>query len=166
MILCATAYSFDRTDNKTQWLNICSNMDHVIEHSRNLDIKPESLIVLTWHESRWRYGSKSDVGACGIAQVVPKYTQPRVSCRDLKDPEVGLLYGAKALRHWLNITDNHLTRAYCHYNCGNECYSQGLEYARGVMKSYRRFNKIKERITSSLNKTVGSFLKTFSLFLG
>ena len=162
MILCATAYSFDRTDNKTQWSNICANMDHVLHYSKTLDIKPESLIVLTWHESRWRYGSKSDVGACGIAQVVPKYTEPRVSCSDLKDPEVGLLYGAKALRHWLNTTDNNLTQAYCHYNCGNQCFPQGLEYARDVMKSYRRFNRIKKGITAFVSRTKKLTFKVFS----
>ena len=158
MILCAAAYSFDKTDTKSQWINICSNMDHVLEYSTSLDVKPVSLIVLTWHESRWRYGSRSEVGACGIAQVVPKYTRPRVSCRSLQDPEVGLLYGAKALRQWLNTTDNNLTRAYCHYNCGNECFDQGLDYARDVMRSYRRFNKIKRGIESLLEN-----IKLFAL---
>lgn len=142
LILCAASYSLDRTDTKSQWFNICANMDHVLTYSQELDVKPESLIALSWHESRWRPGDKSDVGACGILQVVPKYTNPRVTCQQLKDPEVGLLYGAKALRLWLNKTSNHLTRAYCHYNCGNECFEQGLTYARDIMKTYRKLKRL------------------------
>lgn len=163
LILCAASYSLDRTDTKTQWFGICSNMDHVIRYSNELDLSPQTIIVLSWHESRWRAGDKSDVGACGMMQVVPKYTEPRVTCNDLKDPEIGLLYGSKALRMWLNKTSGNLTRAFCHYNCGNDCYTQGLEYSRNIMRTLKKFNKIVVRIENRVS-TIKQYIISSVLF--
>ncbi len=151
IVLCLAAYSFDSTDNKTQWVNICSNIDSVINHSNRNNIEPEALIALTWHETRWRGNQVSTVGACGIAQVIPKYTIPRVSCNDLKDDDIGLEYGAMALRNWLNHANNNLTRAYCHYNSGNNCYTRGLSYARRVKRSYRKIKRVVNNISQYLS---------------
>lgn len=141
-VLCLASYTFDSTDNKTQWVNVCVNIDSVVSHSTSNNLEEESLIALMWHETRWRNKLVSSVGACGMAQVIPRYTVPRVSCRQLKNPDIGIEYGAIALRNWMNTADNNLTRAYCHYNSGNNCYERGLNYARRVKRSYRRLKRI------------------------
>ena len=150
IVLCLAAYSFDSTDNKTQWSNICSNITSIIRHSSDNEIEPEALIALSWHETRWRNNQVSSVGACGIVQVIPKYTVPRVTCTDLQNSDIGFQYGAIALRNWLNHANNNLTRAYCHYNSGNSCYPRGLTYARRVNRSYRRIKRITRHIKQNL----------------
>lgn len=154
IILCLAAYSFDATDNKTQWSNICSNIGSVMKHSSDNEIEPEALMALSWHETRWRDNQVSAVGACGIVQVIPKYTIPRVTCRDLQNSDTGFQYGAIALRNWLNHANNNLTRAFCHYNSGNNCYSRGLTYARHVKRSYRRMKRISSNIRQNLTAYV------------
>ena len=146
-----TAYSFDLTENKTQWLNICRNVNSLIKHTSNNNIEPEVMMALTWHETRWRSNQTSHVGACGIAQVIPKYTNPRVTCRELQDDETGILYGVLALRNWLNYTDNNLRRALCHYNSGVRCFTRSINYSRLVYRSYRRLMRIKNNYDRMLN---------------
>ncbi len=152
-VLCLASYTFDSTDNKTQWVNVCANIKSVVRHSLTNNIEEESLIALMWHETRWRNRLVSSVGACGMAQVIPRYTVPRVSCRQLKNPDVGIEYGAIALRNWMNTVNNNLTRAYCHYNSGNNCYERGLSYARRVKRSYRRLKRIVRQTNQSINRT-------------
>ena len=153
-VLCLASYTFDSTDNKTQWVNLCSNMNSVVSHSLANNLEEESLIALMWHETRWRNRLVSSVGACGMAQVIPRYTVPRVSCRQLKNPDTGIEYGAIALRNWMNASDNNLTRAYCHYNSGNNCYERGLNYARRVKRSYRRLKRIVRQTNQRINSTI------------
>lgn len=165
-ILCLASYTFDNTENKTQWINVCVNIDSVVSHSSSNDLEEESLIALMWHETRWRNKLVSSVGACGMAQVIPRYTVPQVSCRQLKNPEIGIEYGAIALRSWMNIADNNLTRAYCHYNSGNNCYERGLIYARRVKRSYRRLKRIVRRTSQSIESfNIGEDIRDFASIL-
>ena len=151
VILCMTAYSFDLTENKTQWSNICANIRSLITHARSNNIEPEAMLALTWHETRWRGNQTSHVGACGIAQVIPKYTEPRVTCRELQDDNVGLLYGSLALRTWLDHTNDNLRRAFCHYNSGVRCFTRSINYSRIVHRSYRRIKRIKRNYIDALD---------------
>lgn len=150
IVLCLAAYSFDATDDKTQWSNVCTNIGSVIRHSNENNIEPEALMALSWHETRWRNKLVSKAGACGIVQVIPKYTVPRVTCRELQDNNVGFKYGAIALRNWLDYSNNKLSRAFCHYNSGNTCFKRARIYARHVKRSYRRLRKLSNEIRENM----------------
>ncbi len=160
LTLCLASFMFDATPNKTQWEGVCKNIDHIMMSSKAYNVKPSTLIVLMWHESRWKSHKVSPIGACGMAQVLPKYTRPRVTCRQLKNPEVGILYGAKSLRYWIDWSkSDNLTKALCHYNGGNNCYKRSLAYARAIRSSLKKFNRHVNVIDRYIKKV---FFRTYA----
>ena len=75
--------------------NVCSNVELISELSEKHKIDSHLFVSIMWAESRFKEKAKSNGGACGITQVLPKYTRPRVNCEDLKNPKVGIYYGYK-----------------------------------------------------------------------
>ncbi len=83
----------------------CKNMETVIDTSHKYDIRPELLIGLIWTESGWNHEAVSNAGACGLTQVLPKYTKnPKLSCKELKDPTKSITTGGKIFNFgWISI---------------------------------------------------------------
>lgn len=82
---------------------------------------PVTLLALMWHESRLKPEAESKAGACGITQVMPRYS--RWTCDDLKRLQVGVYAGAEALASW----DGSLA----HYGGGNR---PSRRYERAVVR--------------------------------
>ena len=53
----------------------CKHMDALVEASEKYDIDPVVLTALIHTESRWTPRAKSRTGACGLTQVIPKFTR-------------------------------------------------------------------------------------------
>lgn len=71
-------------------------------------------LAVAYHESRCNPQSVSSAGACGIMQVIPYSDRP--GCTQLKDPEVGIEWGAKILRSYGAHSDRR--KALAAYVCG------------------------------------------------
>jgi len=126
----------------------CDNADLVLEASREYELDPLVLVALIQVESGWNPTARSQRGACGLTQVMPRFTLPRVSCRTLiRNPDISIVQGARALRSWIDRAGNRgnssrqLLQALCGYNAGNICYTTrqtwrgpGRAYARRVVR--------------------------------
>jgi hypothetical protein len=98
LFLCLAAMSMDLHNSHI----ICENSAIIIENSQKYDISPELIVAVGRVESRWTLDARSHANACGVLQVIPKYTKnPKRSCKDLKKPEIGIQVGAKKLKYWI-----------------------------------------------------------------
>ena len=52
----------------------CQHMEQVVQVSQENDIRPEVLVALIHVESRWKNTAISRANACGLTQVIPRYT--------------------------------------------------------------------------------------------
>jgi len=109
----------------------------VIEASKEHNISPYTLAALIFYESSWYTKVKSHAGACGLTQVIPKYS--KYSCKQLFVPQVSIKEGAAKLRGWIDFTvRKHKyedeAKALACYNAGYVCLdnSRARQYSRKV----------------------------------
>ena len=136
---------------------ICDNAHIIEEMSKTYDLDPSLIIAVGRIESAWTPKARSPSNACGVMQVLPKYSKKfsnkgrNLTCDELKDPETGIRVGTKILSYWLHkYAKGNETIALCGYNAGFRCKGdnknkQGLKYAKAVLK-YRKYFKRKMRI--------------------
>ena len=148
-----TVFSIDMRNSDV----ICDNAHIIEEMSKTYDLDPSLIIAVGRIESAWTPTAKSPANACGIMQVLPKYSKKfankgrNLTCEELKDPETSIRVGTKILSYWLHkYAKGNETTALCGYNAGFSCKGenknkQGLKYAKAVLK-YRKYFKRKMRI--------------------
>lgn len=79
---------------------------HLAAEQNNLD--PNLLNALILVESAWSPWIVSSANACGLTQVIPKWTggaasgRHKWSCEQLKKPAVSIAVGARILRWWID----------------------------------------------------------------
>jgi len=121
----------------------CKHMDTLVEASEKYDIDPVVLTALIHIESRWTPRAKSRTGACGLTQVIPKFTRKfgYVGCRMLKRrPELAIRKGAQILNYWIyTYGKGSYEKGLCAYNAGYRCAGKnkdktGVAYAKKVLK--------------------------------
>ena len=144
LFLCLAAMSLDLHNSHV----MCENSDIILQNSKKYDISPELIVAVGRVESRWTINAKSHANACGVLQVIPKYTKnPKRTCQDLKNPAIGIQVGTKKLKYWIyNYGKGNKTTGLCGYNAGFRCKGknrnkQGLKYAKSVLKWQKRFKK-------------------------
>jgi soluble lytic murein transglycosylase-like protein len=120
----------------------CEQMEHVVNAAEDMNLEPEILIAMIHYESRWTASARSAGGACGLTQVIPRWTSPRKSCQQLLFPPISIYEGAKMLRRWIDtLGRGSLTKGLCGYNAGYSCRSRtsrGWRYARKIQRMARR----------------------------
>jgi len=140
----------------------CKHMDSVVEYSEKYNIDPVVLTSLIYVESRWNPKAESHAGACGLTQVIPKWSRKfgYVSCRQLKqDPEMAIRKGAQILSYWVyKYGRGKLITGLCGYNAGYRCRGKkknekGTRYTRKVYKMYHKINSE----MSEFSPTVGCY---------
>ena len=152
-LICMTVFSMNMRNADV----ICDNAHIIEEMSKTYDLDPSLIIAVGRIESAWTPTAKSPANACGIMQVLPKYSKKfgnkgrNLTCEELKDPETSIRVGSKILNYWLHkYAKGNETTALCGYNAGFRCKGenknkQGLKYAKAVLK-YRKYFKRKMRI--------------------
>ena len=95
-----------------------------VDAASEFDHKPVTLLAIMWHESRFKPKAVSKVGACGIMQVMPKFSP--FSCEELKRPQIGIYEGARVLAMWKG--------SLAHYGGGNR---RSRAYERQVLRYVR-----------------------------
>lgn len=123
----------------------CEHMSYVMEASEENGIDPEIFLGLIMTESNWSHKAVSPAGACGLTQVLPKYSKKyggkdrNLTCDELKDPKTSIRVGAKILNYWYyKYGRKNYKIALCGYNAGFRCKGdnpnkQGMRYAKKVL---------------------------------
>ena len=130
----------------------CAVAPTVVLEAQRRDLPPARLAALIWTESRYKPRAKSRAGACGLTQVIPRWsldrsTGRRWTCAELMDPHESVRVGARHLRQ---ITDRYARGddrvGLCYYNAGNAClrnrsWARGMSYVRKVLQVQGRIER-------------------------
>ena len=146
--ICMTALSLNLHNSEI----ICDYSDIILQESHKNNLKPSLIVAVGRVESRWTPKAKSHANACGVLQVLPKYTKnPKRTCSDLQKPAIGIAVGAKKLNYWIyKYGKGNKSTGLCGYNAGFRCKGQnknttGLNYAKSVLKWERKFSRALKR---------------------
>lgn len=136
----------------------CEHMGSVVKAAEENNIKPEVLVSLIYHESRWISTAVSRDTACGLTQVLPKYTQdPKLTCEELKDPKTSIFTGAKKLNYWVyKYGRGRYKTGLCGYNSGFQCKGKvpkkkGVLYSKKVLRYARKIKRKYSKIFDHLS---------------
>ena len=104
------------------------------------EMDPDLLNALIIVESRWKPWAVSVANACGLTQVIPKWTGGKASnrrkwtCDELKSPRNSIRAGAQILKWWITHRKGDIREGLCGYNAGfRTCKRAGARYARAVL---------------------------------
>lgn len=144
---------------------VCQNIEFLKEKTKEEGIRDSLMVALIYVESGWKKTVVSTAGACGLTQVLPKYTGKitrRYTCKQLKNPRTSIGAGVKILRWWINYhsknqprgrtyTDEEIIkRSLCSYNAGFRCGAK-QKPSRGGMRYAKKVLSVEKKI-KSLNK--------------
>lgn len=150
--------------------NICNNITQIEKVTTQFNLDPVLYVSILWEESNFTPNIKSRSNACGISQVLPKYTtlynknkrgrkERKRVCKELQKIENGLFFGAKSFHYWFHTYSKRKTlTALCAYNAGFRCKNEKLNekdlkarkramgYAKKVLRFSRRLRRSVEKI--------------------
>ncbi len=127
----------------------CEIMPNIVEESEKRGIDPVVFSSLIFHESAFRPRVVSHAGACGLTQVLPKYSD--YTCEQLKKPKTAVREGTKALKYWLTRAKGDMEKALCGYNAGNICVNK--PNSRVSIGVKRRYSKSILRLAAEIRET-------------
>ena len=151
----------------------CKYMPEVVAAAKKHNVKPEVLVGLIHVESRWTPSAVSHANACGLTQVIPKWTGGRASsgtkytCEQLKDPVTSIWAGAEIFSFWRRkYGKGNYTIGLCGYNAGYRCKAKakpddseritpspkGMRYARLVLRKARTIKRKVRKISRQRRK--------------
>tara|TARA_Y100000004_G_C8772168_1_gene351195 strand:+ start:156 stop:695 length:540 start_codon:yes stop_codon:yes gene_type:complete len=145
----------------------CNNAEYIIQQSEKRAIDPLIVAAIIYRESAFSPGVVSKAGACGLTQVLPKYS--KYTCKQLKQPRVAIREGVRALNLWLTWAEGSMGKkgenrskldiALCGYNAGFRCirYPKS-KVTRRVMRVYvgrvkRTYLKLKREFDDRFNRS-------------
>ena len=156
--LCAAFTDPSFFMSKSKASRTCDLMPVVISEAKKNDIDPFLLIGLISTESSWDPSVVSSANACGLTQVVPRFTGGpttggvKYTCSELKDPDTSIRVGAQTLSWWINQYGNgEVSTGLCGYFSGFRCkpklnkhgeayYKKVLEQKQKVLVIYSKLN--------------------------
>ena len=125
----------------------CKHSRQVVKASSKYKLDPYLLTALIQVESNWKSHVVSPAGACGLTQVVHKYS--KYNCKQLKNPKISIWEGAKKLNYWIyKYGKGNVKIGLCGYNAGFRCKGKsaiksGLTYAKKVVRISNRLKRRK-----------------------
>ncbi len=138
--------------SKTQAKNICKYEKLIVAEANKNDIDPELLASLIYVESGFYPRVVSRANACGLTQVIPKYTggpetsKKKYTCNQLKNPRTSIKVGAKILGYMIkNYARGNVDKALCMYNAGTICLKKKNLYKKS--KYVKKVRTIYDTIT-------------------
>ena len=121
----------------------CTHARQVVKESKKNKIDPIVLVALISVESNWRPHVVSSANACGLTQVIPKWSKG-YTCKQLKNPKTSIKVGSRIFGYWLHkYAKGDYYTALCGYNAGFRCKGKypnkwGKNYSKKVMKMATR----------------------------
>jgi soluble lytic murein transglycosylase-like protein len=146
-VLCATIMASSGVFGIRGKDRACKHSRQVVEASSKYKLDPYLLTALIQVESNWKPHVVSPAGACGLTQVVHKYS--KYNCKQLKNPKISIWEGAKKLNYWIyKYGKGNLKIGLCGYNAGFRCKGRsaiksGLTYAKKVVRISNRLKRRK-----------------------
>mgnify|MGYP001447191456 CR=1 FL=1 len=158
-VLCSVFSEPSFYMNESRQAGVCSVLPVVLQEAEKNNVDPFLLMGLITVESNWNPKAESWANACGLTQVVPKWTGGRAtkgkkySCSELKNPETSIEAGSRILSWWVNsYAAGNVPTGLCGYYSGFTCkpriHQKGKNYYTKVLK-YKK--KIKSLYFSKLN---------------
>lgn len=109
-------------------------------------------MALIFVESGFNKKAVSEANACGLTQVIPRYTggittKKKYTCDELKNPWTSIAVGAVILKYWIHkYAKGDVRKGLCGYNAGFRCKGRkpskgGLKYADKVIYMSEYFRK-------------------------
>jgi len=121
--------------SKSQTRSVCRHEKRIFKEARAHNIDPYLLAALIHVESSFRPRVVSSAGACGLTQVMPKWTGgretggKRYTCKQLKEPRIAIGVGAQILSYVTsNYAKGNINQGLCYYNAGNKCITRKYFY--------------------------------------
>ena len=136
----------------------CQHMETVVEAAEASDVDPYVMLGLIHVESRWLATARSSSNACGLTQILPRYTGskktgvPKLTCEQLFDPTTSIIMGARTFSFWLkSYARGNYKTALCGYNKGYRCkgdspHPVGVRYASRVMWEAQKIRRAAAKI--------------------
>lgn len=146
--------------------NICDNVESIYKITKEYKIKSDLYVSMLWVESNFKTDIKSYTGrACGISQVIPKYTEPKYTCKQLNsDHVVAMEQGARIYSLFKPYAKGSDKINLCAYNQGYRCKGEkGPEYVKsgmGYADKVKRFQKRLKRQIRKDKRKIKKFNKT------
>jgi len=137
-VLCATVMASIPTFSRNGAFEACKNAQNIIEASEKNNLDPYILTAMIQVESNWSPKVVSVSNACGLTQVLARYSKH--TCSELKDPKTSIFEGARMLSYWTNVyAKGDVELGLCAYNEGFRCgrnkrRKRGLTYAKKVAR--------------------------------
>lgn len=132
----------------------CEHMELLVDVAEQESVDPLVLTALIHVESRWTPGARSRSNACGLTQVLPKYSGgfrgrfgKKLTCKQLFNPETSIRRGTAILAYYVKKYRRNYRRSLCSYNAGpsrcrpGRAKHKGHRYASRVMKLSRRLRR-------------------------
>jgi len=169
-------YSLMNMNGVVNQENICDNVESLHKITKEYKIKPELYVSVLWVESNFKTNIKSYTGrACGISQVIPKYTEPKYTCKELNsDHVVAMEQGARIYSLFKPYAKGNDKMNLCAYNQGYRCKGEkgpkyvksGMGYAEKVKRFQRRLKKQLRKDKKKINSFTKVVWRAYSNFKG
>ena len=141
--------------NPIQQRNICRYEEDIIQNANKYNLEPELIAGLMFVESAYYPNAVSHADACGLMQVIPKWTGgpstggKKYTCEQLKNPRTSIRVGTKILNWTINsFAKGNLDQGLCFYNAGTICkketFYRNLYYVKLVKKIRDRIKRVYE----------------------
>jgi soluble lytic murein transglycosylase-like protein len=109
----------------------CQYIPTIVKESNRHNIDPTIFIALIYAESCFNPWEVSYANACGLTQVIPKWTGGKASgrkkytCKQLKNPYASIKVGSRILAWWIKYAKGNVRNALCGYNAGfKKCFNK------------------------------------------
>ncbi len=131
-----------------QQKNVCGYEETIRIQAIKNGIEPELLAAVIFVESSFYPNVVSSANACGLTQVVPRWTGGpetkgiKYTCQQLKDPKTSIRVGAQILSYNIRVYGKgNEDKGLCVYNAGTKCitkkgYYKRLYYVKKVRDIY------------------------------
>lgn len=140
--------------SNTRQKQVCDIMPEVLNEATKNNLDPFLLMGLITVESNWKTTAVSHAGACGLTQVMPKYTggsatsRVKYTCKQLQVPQTGVRVGAKVLAWWIyRYGKGDVQTGLCGYFSGFRCRpptKAGKNYSMKVLKYRDKIKRLYE----------------------
>jgi soluble lytic murein transglycosylase-like protein len=136
--------------SSTQQKRACKYMPLIVEQSIKHNIDPSVAVSMIFIESSFNPWVVSHAGACGLTQIIPKYTGKyspvrKYTCNQLKNPYISIRAGLKILKYLAQNAEGDMDRALCSYNAGVRGCRRGWKNP-SIMGYVKRARKAQKKL--------------------
>jgi len=159
-VMCTAILALNIGGSEENGRFACKQLTAVYNAAEANDVEPALIIAVIHHESRFKPHAVSKANACGLMQVVPRWTGskktkvPKLTCKELKNPNTNIKYGTRTLKYWITSYGRGSVRlGLCGYNAGYRCKGEnpnitGSRYSRTILRTAEKIERKIRRLNS------------------